>query len=291
MLLDVAAHFASEHGVPVRGVSATSGSIVAADRRAVAAAPRTAAGSVVGARGARASARRRRRPRPVSAAVGAATEDGAVGGWDLRQLVRQHRDKASARRFGSTPIRCRPPVRARLWHAVFRASRFLGRLHDHGLTDEQILALLDSTSRIRLRAGGLLSRAGPATASVSLVTDVRADGPEPADGRRVAIVTGGGSGIGAASAVALARDGWTVVVAGRRVEPLTALVAEHADLGMDCGVADVTDPTSVHNLFARDGEPVRTGRPAVQQRRSAAPGRPRSTSSTSRSGRRSSTST
>ena len=64
-------------------------------------------------------------------------------------------------------------------------------------------------------------------------------------------MTGGGSGIGAASAVALARDGWTVVVAGRRVEPLTALVAEHPELGMDCGVADVTDPTSVHNLFAR----------------------------------------
>ncbi len=64
-------------------------------------------------------------------------------------------------------------------------------------------------------------------------------------------MTGGGSGIGAASAVALARDGWTVVAAGRRVEPLTALVAEHSELGMDCGVADVTDPTSVHNLFAR----------------------------------------
>ncbi|HEY5785516.1 MAG TPA: SDR family oxidoreductase [Microlunatus sp.] len=84
------------------------------------------------------------------------------------------------------------------------------------------------------------------------MTDGKQSGSEVgANGRRVAIVTGGGSGIGAASAVALARDGWTVVVAGRRVEPLTALVAEHAELGMDCGVADVTDPTSVHNLFAR----------------------------------------
>ncbi len=84
------------------------------------------------------------------------------------------------------------------------------------------------------------------------MTDAEQSGSDAgSNGRRVAIVTGGGSGIGAASAVALARDGWTVVVAGRRVEPLTALVAEHAELGMDCGVADVTDPTSVHNLFAR----------------------------------------
>jgi NAD(P)-dependent dehydrogenase (short-subunit alcohol dehydrogenase family) len=69
--------------------------------------------------------------------------------------------------------------------------------------------------------------------------------------QRIAIVTGGGSGIGAASAVALARDGWTVVVAGRRPDPLAALVAEHADLGMDGCVTDVTDPTSVDDLFAR----------------------------------------
>lgn len=84
------------------------------------------------------------------------------------------------------------------------------------------------------------------------MTDAEQTGADAAaTDRRVAIVTGGGSGIGAASAVALAQEGWTVVVAGRRVEPLTALVAEHPELGMDCGVADVTDPTSVHNLFAR----------------------------------------
>jgi NAD(P)-dependent dehydrogenase (short-subunit alcohol dehydrogenase family) len=99
---------------------------------------------------------------------------------------------------------------------------------------------------------GAHSGSSVAGASVLPVTEVQRDESEPATGpQRIAVVTGGGSGIGAASAVALGRDGWTVLVAGRRPEPLTALVAEHADLGMDCCVTDVTDPPSVHNLFAR----------------------------------------
>jgi NAD(P)-dependent dehydrogenase (short-subunit alcohol dehydrogenase family) len=67
---------------------------------------------------------------------------------------------------------------------------------------------------------------------------------------RVAIVTGGGSGIGTAAALALAGDGWTVVVAGRREEPLHELVAAHPELTLDAVPSDVTDEESVRALFA-----------------------------------------
>jgi NAD(P)-dependent dehydrogenase (short-subunit alcohol dehydrogenase family) len=68
---------------------------------------------------------------------------------------------------------------------------------------------------------------------------------------KVALVTGGGSGIGKASALALAREGFAVVVAGRRPEPLNAVVAEIEGLqGKALGVpTDVGDPASVEALF------------------------------------------
>jgi NAD(P)-dependent dehydrogenase (short-subunit alcohol dehydrogenase family) len=69
---------------------------------------------------------------------------------------------------------------------------------------------------------------------------------------KVAIVTGGGSGIGRAVALALAKEGCEVVVAGRRRDALevTAKHADEAGLHVIPIQADVRDPASVHALFA-----------------------------------------
>jgi NAD(P)-dependent dehydrogenase (short-subunit alcohol dehydrogenase family) len=67
---------------------------------------------------------------------------------------------------------------------------------------------------------------------------------------RIAVVTGGGSGIGAAAAVALADAGWTVTIAGRRPDPLHAVAAAQPKLALEPVIADVTDDASVHDLFS-----------------------------------------
>lgn len=66
------------------------------------------------------------------------------------------------------------------------------------------------------------------------------------------MVTGAGSGIGRASAVALAKAGWTVVLAGRRREALEATAAKAKEAGGSSLVVptDVSDPASVDALFA-----------------------------------------
>jgi NAD(P)-dependent dehydrogenase (short-subunit alcohol dehydrogenase family) len=69
---------------------------------------------------------------------------------------------------------------------------------------------------------------------------------------RVAVVTGGGTGIGKAAALALLRDGWNVALAGRRKEPLEAAIAESGAHTRALAVpTDVTDPAAVEALFAR----------------------------------------
>jgi len=67
---------------------------------------------------------------------------------------------------------------------------------------------------------------------------------------KIALVTGAGSGIGRAVALALARAGYTVVLAGRRL-PQLEQVAREAGSGAVGMTADVTDPASVDALFAR----------------------------------------
>jgi NAD(P)-dependent dehydrogenase (short-subunit alcohol dehydrogenase family) len=70
-------------------------------------------------------------------------------------------------------------------------------------------------------------------------------------GGKVAIVTGGGTGIGKAAALALLGDGWRVAIAGRRREPLDQVVAEANAAGRALAVpSDVTDPGAVEALFA-----------------------------------------
>jgi NAD(P)-dependent dehydrogenase (short-subunit alcohol dehydrogenase family) len=69
----------------------------------------------------------------------------------------------------------------------------------------------------------------------------------PVPSRRIAVVTGGGSGIGAAVAHALAGDGWTVVIAGRRPDALEAVAA--AGPALEAVPADVTNEAGVRNLF------------------------------------------
>jgi NAD(P)-dependent dehydrogenase (short-subunit alcohol dehydrogenase family) len=70
---------------------------------------------------------------------------------------------------------------------------------------------------------------------------------------RIAVVTGAGSGIGAAVAHALAGDGWVVVLAGRRHQPLAWVAEQGADLPgvLDPIPADVTEEASVRALFDR----------------------------------------
>jgi len=71
--------------------------------------------------------------------------------------------------------------------------------------------------------------------------------------QRVAIVTGAGSGIGKASALALMKDGWSVVFAGRRKELLEAAANEGKATGGQTLVVptDVSNPESIKALFAK----------------------------------------
>jgi len=73
---------------------------------------------------------------------------------------------------------------------------------------------------------------------------------------KIAIVTGGGSGVGRAVALALLRDGYCVAIAGRRAQALEQTIAAAGPAGsrMLAVVADVGDPAAVRTLFQKARE-------------------------------------
>ena len=71
--------------------------------------------------------------------------------------------------------------------------------------------------------------------------------------KKVCLITGGGSGIGRATAIAMAQDGYAVVVSGRRLDRLeeTADLAGDASQRIAAIRVDVGQPESVRELFAK----------------------------------------
>ena len=73
---------------------------------------------------------------------------------------------------------------------------------------------------------------------------------------KIALVTGAGSGVGRAAALALLADGYKVVLAGRRTDALAETIKLAGEHGAHAHAvpADVTDPASVAALFAATKE-------------------------------------
>ncbi len=77
--------------------------------------------------------------------------------------------------------------------------------------------------------------------------------PDQTHSAPVAVITGGGTGIGRATAIGLARRGWNLVLAGRRPAPLTNTAADCREHNSNCRVhcvpTDVADPSQCHRLI------------------------------------------
>src|SRR5688500_8377684 len=73
---------------------------------------------------------------------------------------------------------------------------------------------------------------------------------------KVALVTGAGTGVGKAVALALMNEGYALVLAGRRKEPLEETAKEGQSTGMKTLVVptDVSKPDSIKALFAKAKE-------------------------------------
>ena len=71
-------------------------------------------------------------------------------------------------------------------------------------------------------------------------------------GNKIAVVTGAGTGVGRAASLALMNAGFTVVLAGRRMEMLQETQKLGGNAGQSLPVsADMTDPASIAALFAK----------------------------------------
>ncbi|MFL5099050.1 MAG: SDR family oxidoreductase, partial [Xanthobacteraceae bacterium] len=70
---------------------------------------------------------------------------------------------------------------------------------------------------------------------------------------KVAVVTGAGTGVGKAVSIALMREGYAAVLAGRRQDKLEETAQEGRAIGAKTLVVptDVSDPSAVKTLFAR----------------------------------------
>jgi NAD(P)-dependent dehydrogenase (short-subunit alcohol dehydrogenase family) len=72
-----------------------------------------------------------------------------------------------------------------------------------------------------------------------------------AEGNRIALITGAGTGVGRAVSLALIDAGFSVVLTGRRKEPLDETAAQAAQGRALTITSDVADPSSVKALFAQ----------------------------------------
>jgi NAD(P)-dependent dehydrogenase (short-subunit alcohol dehydrogenase family) len=79
-------------------------------------------------------------------------------------------------------------------------------------------------------------------------------GSETMSGQKVAIVTGAGTGVGRAAALALMKAGYAVALAGRRKEMLEAVAKEGAGGKSLVVPTDIADPAAIKALFAKTKE-------------------------------------
>ena len=76
--------------------------------------------------------------------------------------------------------------------------------------------------------------------------------------QKISIVTGAGTGVGKSASLALADEGWTIVLAGRRKDPIEAVANEIKSRGGNALaiVTDTSDTKSVKGLFEETKRPL-----------------------------------